>query len=114
MVLIIGGAYQGKGEFALKLADGDEDRILFNVHDRIEAGLRAGRAREEIEAELLSEISGREELILTADEVGCGIVPADAVLRECREVTGRILCALAGEAGEVYRMVAGIPVKIKG
>ena len=69
MVLIIGGAYQGKGEFALKLADGDEDRILFNVHDRIEAGLRAGRAREEIEAELLSEISGREELILTADEV---------------------------------------------
>ena len=114
MILIVGGAYQGKGELALKLAGGDRERIVFNVHERIQAGLRAGKTREEMEAELLLEASSKEEKILTADEVGCGIVPVDAGLREYREVTGRILCVLAKEAMEVYRMTAGLPIQIKG
>ncbi len=114
MILIVGGAYQGKGDLALKLAKGDKSRILFNIHERIGAGLRAGKTREELEEELLGAASGPEERILTVDEVGCGVVPVDTDLREYREVTGRILCALAKEAREVYRVVAGIPVKMKG
>lgn len=114
MILIVGGAYQGKGELALTLAGGNKDRVLFNIHDRIRSELHAGSSREEIESELLREAFGPEEMILTADEVGCGIVPASAELREYREVTGRILCVLAKEAREVYRVTAGISQKIKG
>ena len=114
MILIVGGAYQGKGALALELADGDGDRVLFKIHERIGAALRAGRSGEEIEEELFSEAARREGMILTADEVGCGIIPMDEDLRVCREATGRILCDLAGRAKEVYRVTAGIPVKIKG
>ncbi len=114
MILIVGGAYQGKGALALELAGGDGERVLFNIHDRIGAALGEGRSREEIEAEILSEAFRREGMILTADEIGCGIIPMDEGLRACREATGRILCSLAGRAEEVYRVTAGIPVKIKG
>lgn len=114
MILIVGGAYQGKGELALALSGGKKSRVLLNVHDRIRSELRAGSSQEEIGSRLLKEASGPEEMILTADEVGCGIVPVDEKLRECREATGRILCMLAKEAKEVYRVMAGIPIKIKG
>lgn len=114
MILIIGGAYQGKGELALKMAGGKRDLVLFNIHDQIGQELRAGKSREEIEADLSAKAFAREGMILTADEIGCGIVPIDDTLREWRETTGRILCVLAEKAKEVYRVTAGIPVKIKG
>ncbi len=114
MVLIVGGAYQGKGDFALELSGGKKENVLLNIHERIEALFKKGYSREEIESAILAEATGEKEMILTADEIGCGIVPLDEKLRECREITGRILCVVAKEAGEVYRMTAGIPVKIKG
>lgn len=114
MILIIGGAYQGKGALALKLAEGKRERILFNIHERIGEELRAGRSKEEIEAALFGEVFGREGMILTADEIGCGIIPMDVALREYREITGRILCELAQRAEKVYRVTAGISQKIKG
>ncbi|MCI8505539.1 MAG: hypothetical protein HFI67_05055 [Lachnospiraceae bacterium] len=114
MILIIGGACQGKGELALKLAGGDKERVLLNVHCRIEEELRMGKSREEIQETILEAAFGRKDMVLTADEVGCGIIPMDASLRECRETTGRILCVVAGKAKEVYRVTAGIAQKIKG
>ena len=114
MILIVGGSYQGKGELAFVLAKGQRERVLLNVHCRIEEELRTGKSREEIQEALLEAASLREDMILTADEVGCGIIPMDASLREYRETTGRILCVLAGKAKEVYRVTAGIAQKIKG
>ena len=114
MVLIVGGAYQGKGDFALELSGGKKENVILNIHERIEALLKEGYSREEIERVILEEAMGEEEMILTAEEIGCGIVPLDAELRERRETIGRILCVVAKKAGEVYRMTAGIPVKIKG
>ena len=53
------------------------------------------------------------DCIIISDEVGNGIVPADAFEREYRERTGRILVELAGRADEVVRVVCGISQKIK-
>ena len=110
MILIIGGAYQGKADFAKTLAA--EEHLLLNVHERIRADLAEGRSRDEAETALWGQIDG--ESVLTADEVGCGVVPMEAFERQYREITGRILCGIAKKADTVYRVMAGIPVKIKG
>ncbi len=110
MILIIGGAYQGKADFAKTLAA--EEHLLLNVHERIRADLAEGKSRDEAETALWGQID--EESVLTADEVGCGVVPMEAFERQYREITGRILCGIAKKADTVYRVMAGIPVKIKG
>ena len=110
MILIIGGAYQGKVDFAKTLAA--EDHLLLNVHEIIRAGLAEGKSRDEAETALWAQID--DDSVLTADEVGCGVVPMDAFERQYREITGRILCGIAKKADTVYRVMAGIPVKIKG
>ena len=47
-------------------------------------------------------------------EVGSGVIPMDKADRDWREATGRLCCALAQEATAVIRIVAGIPVALKG
>lgn len=51
--------------------------------------------------------------IVTADEIGYGIVPADAFLREYRETDGRICQQIAAFSDEVYRVVCGLGTRIK-
>lgn len=113
MILIIGGAFQGKSAFAKSLADGCGGQVFAGVHQYIRQALLDGMEKEEIEQELLSRAAAGN-MIFTADEIGYGIVPLDPFERKWREAAGRILCRLAAEAGEVYRVVAGIPQKIKG
>lgn len=52
--------------------------------------------------------------IVTADEIGYGIVPIDAFEREYRDTDGRVCQQIAAGSGEVYRVVCGIGMKIKG
>ena len=52
-------------------------------------------------------------VIITSDELGCGIVPFDPADREWREVSGRASVRLARISREVYRMVCGIATQIK-
>ena len=60
----------------------------------------------------LIEASG--PLVLVANEVGLGIVPDNALAREFRDRAGRLNQAVAGMAGSVYFVTAGIPMVIKG
>ena len=48
------------------------------------------------------------------NEVGLGIVPADALSRRFRDLAGRCNQLMAEAADEVYFVVSGIPLKIKG
>ncbi len=114
MVLIIGGAYQGKTEAALEIAGEEPDRVMNRVHEWIRERMEAGADQDEIWDELFEITERRRDMIFVADEIGCGIVPVDAFERKYRETAGRILCGLAKQADEVYRVVAGIPGKIKG
>jgi len=52
--------------------------------------------------------------IIVSNELGMGIVPPTPLGRYYRDIAGRINQMIAREADEVYFMVSGIAVKIKG
>ena len=129
MILITGGAYQGKLEYAkekyefTKWTDGavcerDEIhscRVLDHFHLFIRRWLQAGKTQEELIWLLFEQDEDQQEekRIIICDETGCGLVPVDAFEREYRETAGRICTALADHADEVYRVVCGIGMRIK-
>ena len=59
---------------------------------------------------LLQDVPDR---ILVTDEIGYGIVPADAAERQYREETGRLCCLAAKEARQVWRVLCGLGQRIK-
>jgi adenosylcobinamide kinase/adenosylcobinamide-phosphate guanylyltransferase len=61
--------------------------------------------------------AGREaggDVLFVTNEVGCGIVPENALARQFRDTAGRVNQAVAGCADEVYWMVFGCPLRVKG
>lgn len=53
-------------------------------------------------------------VVLVSNEVGWGIVPENELARQFRDVAGLVNQRIAEVAHEVYLMVAGIPLKVKG
>jgi adenosylcobinamide kinase/adenosylcobinamide-phosphate guanylyltransferase len=64
-------------------------------------------------AEALGEWRG-PSLVLITNEVGQGIVPESLLAREFRDLAGEMNQAAARAAEEVYWMVFGVPLTIKG
>jgi len=56
----------------------------------------------------------RRATVLVANEVGCGIVPDNALGRRFRDLQGRLNQQLAVRADRVVLMVAGLPLFVKG
>ena len=129
MKLIIGGAWQGKLSYALQLANIEtydkkqvaegvsdpypaafESRIIHNFHEYVKRLLREEMDPEEFIRNILE---NNPEVIITINELGCGIVPEDPFDRRWRESAGRAAVKLAKHSGEVYRLVCGIPARIK-
>ena len=52
-------------------------------------------------------------VIAVTNEVGCGIVPENALARRFRDLQGRLNQDSARVAHEVYWMVFGYPMKVK-
>jgi adenosylcobinamide kinase / adenosylcobinamide-phosphate guanylyltransferase len=57
--------------------------------------------------------SSRACVILVTNEVGCGIVPDNALARQFRDLAGMLNQRMAEAAGEVYWMVFGQPLRVK-
>ena len=122
-ILIVGGACQGKREYAQKAFGLNEREILpwneereaasciADLHLRVRACLKKGLTQQEVLEKLLPFCQGK---IVLCDDIFCGVVPLDALERQWREVTGRLLCRLAQEADSVIRMQCGLPQAIKG
>ena len=122
-ILIVGGACQGKREYAQKAFGLNEREILpwneereetsciADLHLRVRACLEKGLTQQEVLEKLLPFCRGK---IVLCDDIFCGVVPLDALERQWREVTGRLLCLLAQEADTVIRMQCGLPQAIKG
>ena len=53
-------------------------------------------------------------VVIVSNEVGAGIVPADAISREFRQAQGRLNQELAACADYAALVVAGIPITLKG
>ena len=55
----------------------------------------------------------RVDFVIVTNEVGLGIIPADIVSRQYRDLLGKANRMLAARVDEVYFMVAGIPMVVK-
>ncbi|MCM1026331.1 MAG: bifunctional adenosylcobinamide kinase/adenosylcobinamide-phosphate guanylyltransferase [Roseburia sp.] len=109
MILIVGGAYQGKAEYAREHFP-DDFRVIEDYQERVRTQLEKGiDPMEEAKKLPLSD----EKLIILCDEVGSGLVPMDAFERAYREQTGRVGGYLASRAERVIRVVCGIGKEIK-
>ncbi len=63
-------------------------------------------------AELSSEVTA--QVIIISNEVGMGLVPPNPLGRVYRDILGRANSIMADKADEVFIMISGIPLKIKG
>ncbi len=124
MKMIIGGAFQGKSAFAQKefpeihWVSGEEismDELMtaegvLGFHRFIRKEMETGRDVTALAEKLIRE---NPEVILVSDEIGYGVVPADAFDRAYREAVGRICTQLAAFSTRVVRVVCGIGTVIR-
>ena len=101
MEMIIGGAYQGKSSYAKKQFPDVKWKCGAELTGEDLSGL----------AEKLAEKN--PGVVLVSEEVGYGIVPADAFERQYREAVGRVCTELAGKSSRVTRVVCGIGMVLK-
>ncbi|MBR2546774.1 MAG: bifunctional adenosylcobinamide kinase/adenosylcobinamide-phosphate guanylyltransferase [Eubacterium sp.] len=128
MVLIIGGAYQGKLDYAKEeygLTDADvftceegstavgfDEKIVDHFERYILALIKAGQVPERAVGMQLraNRYKGR---IIICDDISQGIVPMDKTERAWREGVGRTMVKVAQQADKVVRVFCGIPVVLK-
>lgn len=124
MKLIIGGAYQGKREFAVSafnLKDteiytctGEDVDFSARCIDKIEeftlACVKAGREPVDV---FKANREAWQDSILICQDIFCGVVPMDAQLREWRQATGRLCQYLSKEAQQVSRIFCGLEQRLK-
>lgn len=127
MIMIVGGAFQGKTSFACGLTGWEETAFLDGASCGMEElytakGIRnfhlyiKRRLLQEPDldgASLAEELYRRNpQLVIVSNELGYGIVPAEPQDRLWRETTGRTCTALAGKSSQVYRVVCGIAMPL--
>ena len=128
MILITGGAYHGKRNYAKQMYPGIDfvdgiscaEETIFacqgmdHFHSYIENRMREGKKLPELLKMVEKLKRENPEIVLITDEIGYGIVPVDAFYREYREIHGRVCTQIAAEAKEVHRVICGIGTVIKG
>lgn len=124
MILIIGGAYQGKLEYAkaaFSLKDSDiftctgkevdlSRKCVYALEEFCFACVQAGEEPADFFRKHRQEI---QNSILICQDIFCGVVPMGADVREWRQATGRLCQYLAAEADQVIRIFCGLEQKLK-
>lgn len=126
MIFVIGGSYQGKCGYVMEqlgLSESDifvctpetreidfSKRIISHIEQFALGCVQRGEEPKDYWETNLSRLT---DSILIADDVSCGVVPIDAVIRAWREATGRANNYLAREADHVWRVFCGLGQVIK-
>ena len=126
MILVFGGVYQGKLAYTLdrfNLAESDiyrcssddanipgNKKIVYELDKWILALIQKETDPEKAIREF---IDHNRDAIVICNDISCGVVPVDPILRKWREVTGKSLAALSRVSDEVIRLFCGIPSRIK-
>lgn len=120
MILIIGGAYQGKLEFVKREYALDAEDIFFCKDNTIDFGKKCIYALENFtrsEIEPLDFFKRNHDKwqnsIIVCRDIFCGIVPLDAEDRAWRRRTGELTQFLAEEAEHIGRIFCGLEQKLK-
>lgn len=127
MIMITGGAFQGKRECLKRLYKIPENKILNGADCRLNDVFTAAATANyhELVRRLISEkidvIEFTEKLCrenpnsaIIIDEIGCGIIPIEKSERVYREKVGNAGCIIAKNSDTVIRVFCGIPEAIKG
>ena len=99
MVFVTGPLCSGKRTFAQKLGG----RQVYDVQDLAADAADLNRLADEL----------ADYDVVTAAEVGGGVVPIDPAARAAREAAGRLACLLAARADCVVQMFCGLPTILK-
>lgn len=136
MILVTGSEASGKKTYVKSLGFTEEDMsydpysdapVILNVERAVFLALKekeeeAASADEKVERTEKAKINEaallfeqlKNKKVVTINEVGSGVIPAERAERLGREASGRLSVLLAKEAEQVVRMVCGIPVMLKG
>ncbi len=127
MIMITGGAYQGKIEFAEKLLSADRSSFVNGSECEFDEIFGAICVNEyhllvrRLIAENHDPLGFTEEFCrrspdtaVIINEIGAGIIPLEKSDRQWRENAGRCGRIIAEHSDKVYRICCGIPMLIKG
>lgn len=124
MILVFGGAYNGKKDFIKEKFNINEEDIFYcsdgeiDFSKRVICGLHKftynNTLKNKSSLEYIKEnINLFKDKIIISDEISSGIVPLKKEDRMWREETGRCLQYLSKESSCVYRVFCGISTIIK-
>ncbi len=125
MELIIGGAYQGKTDFAKENFAVNDDEIFICSKENepcfdkkcishlerfsfwcVEQGF-------EPTDYFFEHAENLEQKIIIADDISCGVVPINKTERAWREAHGRLMIKLSKQAEHVTRIFCGLSQRLK-
>lgn len=123
MILIFGGAYQGKLDYAKEnyrfetvcdCSDGREPDfsadVIYGIEGFVLECAKAGKEARQVFEETEGEWAGK---ILIITDTSQGVVPIDKDVRAFREMNGRLMLYLADKADSVIRVFCGIGKRLK-
>lgn len=120
MILIIGGAYQGKLDFAKKNYGLSECDIYTCNGAQIDFSKKCiykieefAMAHEDPISYFQAHRNQWENSLLIMQDISCGVVPMGAENRAWRLKAGRLGQYLAGEASQVSRIFCGLEQRLK-
>ena len=124
MVLVFGGAYNGKLDFVKDKFNINEDDIFYCGLNEIDFSKKVICGFHKFTYNnILNDINSIQYIkenidlfkdkIIISDEISSGVVPLKKEDRMWREETGRCLQYLSKESSCVYRVFCGIPTIIK-
>ena len=124
MILIIGGAYQGKLDYAktqLNVTDADvfhcdgpeidfEKRCIHGIEQFV---LNCVNTGQDPIAYFKAHRAEWSDSILICQDISCGVVPMGRDMRQWRDGNGRLCQYLAAEAERVFRIFCGLEQRLK-
>ena len=124
MILIFGGAYQGKLEYAKEnwnISDDDiftcmekleldpDKKVYYGLEKFIYACVLEGKEPKDV----ISQIGDTSGKIFIVNDISQGVVPIEADRRAWREAVGRTMLWLGKNADEVHRVFCGLGQRLK-
>lgn len=112
MIFVTGGYKSGKRQFVIDNLNYSKDDFTDNLEDDSSTVIFNLQDINILDYDkALTKLLTKQVII--CNELGCGVVPIEKELRQKRDLIGKLCIDIASKADEVYRVYAGIGVKIK-